>query len=97
LVRDRPTLQGTRGAALVELGRHDEGKALLTPLAAPDQATSFDSFMSRGFLALAEHGLGNDAAARQLADAARATAEAAGISATGLLARLGREIPPVNA
>jgi hypothetical protein len=53
--------------------------------------------MSRVFLALAEHGLGNDDTARQLADAARATAEAAGINAAGVLARLGREIPPVNA
>lgn len=94
---DRPTLQGSRGGALVELGRHEEGKPLLVPLAAPDQAASYDSFMSRVFLALAEHGLGNDAAARQLADAARATAAAAGISKAGLLARLDREIPPVNA
>jgi hypothetical protein len=93
---DQPTLQGSRGAALVELGRHAEGKALLAPLAAPEQVASFDSFMSRVFLALAEHGLGDDPAARQLADAARATAEAAGISAAGLLARLEREIPGVE-
>jgi hypothetical protein len=90
---DQSTLQGSRGAALVELGRHAEGKPLLAPLAAPDQAASYDSFMSRVFLALAEHGLGNGAAARQLADAARATAKAAGISAAVLLARLDREIP----
>jgi hypothetical protein len=72
---DRPTLQGSRGAVLVELGRYEEGKVLLAPLAAPDQPVSFDSFMSRAFLALAERGLGNEAAARQLADAARATAK----------------------
>jgi hypothetical protein len=94
---DRPTLQGSRGAALVELGRHAEGKPLLAPLAAPEQAASYDSFMSRMFLALAEHSLGNDAAARQLADAARATAEVAGINAPGLLARLDRDIPAANA
>lgn len=93
---DRPTLQGSRGAALVELGRHAEGKALLAPLAAPDQAGSFDCFMSRAFLALAEHGLGNGEAARRCADAARRTAQAAGNIGyvAMMLARLGRDIPP---
>lgn len=92
---DLPTLRGSRGAALVELGRCAEGKALLVPLAAPDQPNSFDSFMSRAFLALAEHRLGNAVAARQFVDAARVTAEAAGNGPrmTEMLARLEREIP----
>jgi ATP-dependent Clp protease adaptor protein ClpS len=91
---DLPALQGSRGAVLVELGRYDEGRALLAPLAAPGHAASFDAFISRAFLSLAEHGLGNEAAARQLADAARETAEAAGKNANmiDMLARLDREI-----
>jgi hypothetical protein len=93
---DQPTLQGSRGAALVELGRPAEGKPLLARLAGPDRAASYDSFMCRVFHALAEHRLGDGAAARQLADAARATAEAAGINAPVLLARLDREIPRVD-
>jgi hypothetical protein len=92
---DLPTLQGSRGAALVECGRCEEGKALLVPLAAPDQANSFDSFMSRAFLAIAEHRLGKAVAARQFADAARATADAVGNApyVREMLARLDREIP----
>jgi hypothetical protein len=100
---DLPTLQGSRGAVLVELGRYAEGKALLAPLAAPDPARAFDAFMSQAFLALAERGLGNEAAARQSADAARATAKAAYSGKTetsptiaAMLARLDREIPPSN-
>lgn len=91
---DLPTLRGSRGAALVECGRCEEGKALLVPLAVPDQANSFDSFMSRAFLAIAEHQLGNAAAARQFADAARATADAAGNApyVAAMLTRLDREI-----
>jgi hypothetical protein len=96
---DRATLRGSRGAALVELGRHEEGKALLAPLAAPDRGNSFDTFMCRAFLALAEHRLGNGAAARQCAEAARATAEAVGSrpDVTAVLARLDREIPLADA
>jgi hypothetical protein len=50
--------------------------------------------MIRAFLAMAEHRLGNAAAARQFADAARATAEAAGNrpGMTQMLARVDREI-----
>jgi hypothetical protein len=105
LFPDRPTLRGSRGAALVECGRWEEGKALLAPLAALDQAISFDSFMSRAFIAIAEHGLGNAAAARQFANAARATADAvrptadaAGIAryVMEMLARLDREIPELS-
>jgi hypothetical protein len=100
---DRPTLQGSRGAVLVELGRYDEGKALLAPLAAPDRPDSFDAFMSRAFLAFAEHGLGNKVAARRFADAARATVKtkASGETKTRnfiaeMLVRLDSEIPPGN-
>jgi hypothetical protein len=87
---DLPTLQGSRAAVLVELGRHAEAKEMVAPLAAPDQPASFDSFMGRAFLALAEHGLGNEAAARQAAAAARRTAEEAGQteSTMNMLARL---------
>jgi hypothetical protein len=98
LAPDLLTLQGSRGAVLVELGRYEEGRALLTPLAAPDQPASFDSFMSRASLAIAEHRLGSEAAARQLADAARATAEATGTTShmTAMLVRLDRAIPPAH-
>jgi Peptidase family M50 len=70
-----PTLLGSRGAVLVELGRYEEGKGLLAPLAAASQAGSLDSFMNRAFLALADRALGNETAARQLANAARTAAE----------------------
>ena len=73
---DLPTLLGSRGAALVELGRYEDGKALLAPLAAANQDKSFDSFMTHAFLACAERALGNEAAARQFANEARTTAEA---------------------
>jgi hypothetical protein len=71
-----PTLLGSRGAVLVELGRYEEGKALLAPLAAASQAGSLDAFISRAFLALAERALGNEVTALQFANAARTAAEA---------------------
>ena len=75
-----PTLLGSRGAVLVELGCYEAGKTLLAPLAAADQAGPYDSLMSQAFLARAERALGNQAAARQFANAAHTIAEA--ISAT---------------
>lgn len=90
---DRPTRWGSRGSVLVELGRCREGKALLAPLAAPDQPP-FDAFMSRAWIAFAEHRLGNTAAARQFADAARATTGIDPATAATVLARLEEEIPP---
>jgi hypothetical protein len=69
-------LLSTRGAVLVELGHHEEGKALLAPIATADHIQKLDSLVSQVFLARAEHALGNAAAARQFADAARTTAEA---------------------
>jgi hypothetical protein len=59
--------------------------------------------MSRAFLALAEHGLGNEAAARQFADAARAMRKTntSGETKTRdmvaeMLMRLDSEIPPAH-
>ena len=87
-----PTLLGSRGAVLVELGRYEEGKALLAPLVASSPAQSFDSFMSHAFLARAERALGDEAVARQFADVARTTAQA--VQATPrlmtMLAQIGR-------
>ena len=95
----QPTLLGSRGAVLVELGHCEEGKALLAPLASPGRSRSIDSFMSRAFLALAEHRLGNAAAARQFADAAHETATKFARNSpqrTAMLARIDREIPPAK-
>jgi len=93
-----PTLLGSRGAVLVELGRYEEGKALLAPLVASSPAQSFDSFMSHAFLARAERALGDEAVARQFADVARTTAQA--VQATPrlmtMLARLEPEMLPVK-
>src|SRR5215831_10487009 len=95
---DIPTLLGSRGAALVELGHYEAGKALLAPLAVATQAPPFDSFMNRAFLALAERALGNEAAAQQWANAARATAKALSKEPImmAVLARLDGEMPPAK-
>ena len=69
------TLHGSRGAALVELGRLAEGKALLEPLLTTDRA-SYDALLSHIFLARAEGALGNVERARYLATQARAIASA---------------------
>jgi Peptidase family M50 len=69
------TLRGSRGAALVELGRPAEGKALLESVLAAEP-TSFDALLSHIFLARAEHALGNLAAARHIAARARAISDA---------------------
>lgn len=84
-----PTLLGSRGAVLIEVGRYEEGKALLAPLAAASQAGSLDAFMNRAFLALAERALGNEVSALQFANAARAAAEAIE-KAPHVIAMLGR-------
>jgi Peptidase family M50 len=67
-----PTLRGSRGAVLVELGRCEEGKALLAGFAVAEG--SFDAFMNHVYLARAEHALTNRAAAVRFAEAARKTA-----------------------
>jgi hypothetical protein len=96
---DIATLRGSRGAVLVELGRHQEGKALLAPLAGAEGGESFDAFMVSVFLARAEHALGNIAAARALAAAARENAEAVRFTpqAAFMLSRLDAEISSVHA
>jgi hypothetical protein len=93
-----PTLLGSRGAVLVELGRYEEGKALLAPHAAASQAGSLDAFMNRAFLALAERGLGNAAAAQEWANGARTAAQAIEKArhVMAMLARLDSEIPPAK-
>jgi len=71
-----PPLLDSRGAVLVELGRYEEGKALLAPIVAAKQSEPFASFMNQAFLARAERALGDEAAARQFANGARTIAEA---------------------
>jgi Peptidase family M50 len=73
---DIATLRGSRGAVLVELGRYQEGKALLLPFIGAQPGKSFDAFMHCVFLARAEHALGNTAAARAFAATARVNVEA---------------------
>jgi hypothetical protein len=64
------TLKGSRGAALVELGQVEAGKALLEEVEAAVDASQFDVAMTKIFLSRAEHALGNRAAAqRHLMDA----------------------------
>jgi hypothetical protein len=69
------TLVGSRGAVLVEIGRYQEGKALLETVAFANEAPWFDLLMSRIFLARAEHALGNAAAVDDLVTDARAIAQ----------------------
>jgi Peptidase family M50 len=85
-----PTLLGSRGAVLVELGRYEAAKALLEPLVAAHQGESFDSLMNQAFLARAERALGDSEAARRLANAARSTSNAlqATPRMTAMLSRL---------
>lgn len=68
LAPDLRTIQGSRGAALVELGRIEEGRAMLAAIAAA--STGFDAFMTKLFLANAELARGDLAAARRWAEAA---------------------------
>ena len=65
---DIATLTGSRGAVLVELGDFAAGKALLESVATTD---AHDSAITAAFLARAEAGLGDTAAAHRHADAAR--------------------------
>jgi hypothetical protein len=52
------TIQGTRGAILIELGKYEEGKQMLFPLTEPDN-DPIDIAISSYYLANAEHRLGN--------------------------------------
>ena len=87
------TLSGSRGAALVEIGRYAEGKAVLEALIARSGLAPFDIFMTEVHLARAEHGLGNREARSRWAVAARRSAEARNTLATSLmLARMDAEL-----
>ena len=63
LAPNLPTLVGTRGSVLVELGHYEAGKSLLLPLALEQRAASadgqFDALMIKLFLARSEYALGN--------------------------------------
>lgn len=58
LFGDSKTLQGTRGAILIELGQYVQGKALLLPLVTADN-DPIDIAFSSCYLAKADHALGN--------------------------------------
>ena len=73
---DLLTVRGSRGAALVETGRVDEGKAMLLAVLAEEPDAPFDVLMSQLFLAKAELELGDVEAARQWLDAASSAAAA---------------------
>jgi predicted Zn-dependent protease len=93
------TLVGSRGAVLIELGRYQEGKALLEGVAFTVDTEPFDVLMSSIFLARAEHALGNAAAAAALMAQVRsqtAQAGAHGPAVVSLIERIEREIqaPP---
>jgi hypothetical protein len=88
------TLIASRGAVLIELGRHHEGKALLETVAFADGAPLADSLLNRIFLARAEHALGNAAAASRLLAEARAIAKSSirGPALTAWIGRIQREV-----
>jgi hypothetical protein len=87
------TLSGSRGAALVEIGRHAEGKVMLEALVAREGLAPFDLFMTEVHLARAEHGLGDREAASRWAAAARRSAETCNTLATSImLARMDAEL-----
>jgi hypothetical protein len=88
---DIATLRGSRGAVLVELGRYQEGKALLLPLVGAQPGRPIDTFMNCVFLARAEHAMGNAAAARAFAATARDNVEAIPLAAF-MLSRLDAEL-----
>jgi hypothetical protein len=90
------TVRGTRGGALVELGRHVEAKSLLEPLTLAEEG-SLDRVLGHAFLARAEHALGDAAsAARHVSEAQRicdATTRSPAI--TVLLERIKAEVGAV--
>jgi hypothetical protein len=83
------TLIASRGAVLIELGRYQEGKALLEAVAFIAGAALTDSLLNRIFLARAERALGNAAAASRLLAEARAIAKS-GVRGPALTAWGGR-------
>ncbi len=88
------TLVGSRGAVLVEIGRYQEGKSLLETVVFADGAAPFDLFMSRIFLARAEHALGNVAVAREFLTDVPGILQtsAAGPALTALVKRIKNEM-----
>jgi Peptidase family M50 len=76
LAPDVKTVGGTRGGALVELGRYAEAKAFLEPLIASAEEPSLDRVLSHAFLARTEHALGNFVAAKYHASEARKICDA---------------------
>jgi hypothetical protein len=87
------TLSGSRASALVEIGRHAEGKAMLEVLMAHDELRPFDRFMIEVHLARAEHGLGHREAALRCAAAAHRSGQASQTPATQpLLMRMDAEL-----
>ena len=73
-----PTLIGSRGGVLVELGHFEAGRSMLSPLLSAKHGGSadaiFDSLLTQYFLSRAEHGLGDVVAAQAHASDARKTA-----------------------
>jgi hypothetical protein len=88
------TLIASRGAVLIELGRYQEGKALLEIVAFTGGAALTDSLLNRIFLARAEHALDNSAAASGLLAEARAIAKSSvrGPALTAWIGRIEREV-----
>ena len=90
------TLVGSRGAVLIEIGRYQEGKALLESVAFAADITPEDTLISRTFLARAEHALGNRAAAHELMDEVLAVARGrVGPATLALVERTAAEIGDV--
>lgn len=90
---DVPTIRGSYGSVLVELGRNEEGKAVLEPVVAAD-GSDMDRVLSRTFLARAEHRLGDSARARHLIGEAREICKTKGPSpaVVQLVERIAREV-----
>lgn len=98
-----PTLQGSRGAALVEIGRAEEGKAMLESVLAAPAPNRFDILMSQVFLTKAESLLGRREQASEWLAKAWATArlyEPPRPELQGLILRIEKqalaETPPVG-
>jgi hypothetical protein len=87
-----PTVRASRGSVLIDIGRCEEGKAMLSQFAAIEG--SFDQLMTLISLARAEYALGNLAAAEALIKAASEAGEAHEHSSamTVLLPRLKAEM-----
>ncbi|MBW4520454.1 MAG: site-2 protease family protein [Scytolyngbya sp. HA4215-MV1] len=72
LASSSKTLQGTRGAVLIEAGRYAEGKQLLLPLTTPENE-ALDQAISSCYLAKAEYFLGNESNVKDWLLKAKAT------------------------